>query len=97
MFLALDGVWLGEDYKTNVIKAQVNLNRDWATSSNFINNPHSIMNTIRMTHVFSEGINKCALPMLYHNENLGGWSDFCRCFIVDLLMQHKNLLSKSNE
>ena len=51
---------------------------------------HSIVNTIGRTYVFSEGINKCALPISITEFRIRPiFNLICWCFIVDLLMKHK--------
>ena len=51
-----------------------------------LTSPHSIVNAIERTYVSNEGINTRAL--LITTDKLGEIQFFCRCFIVDLLLEH---------
>ena len=50
---------------------------------------HSTMNTIKRTHVSGSEINKHAFPITITKLGTSDFqSNFCTCFIADLLMQH---------
>lgn len=60
--------------------------------------PYSIVNTNGRNYVCSEEVNRRALPMTVANSRKVQifQSNFCRCFIINLLMQHNVSLCNSN-
>jgi hypothetical protein len=90
-------VWLCIDQRTNTIKTHVQKIFDHFFK---LYTPHSTMNTIGRTYVFSFGINNHSLSNIISNqERFDFQSEIWWCFIIDLLMQHKcqcvDLMSRS--
>ena len=65
---------------------------DWTMSSNIDNSTRSIVNKSWKVYIYDEEINEHS-----HNQRRSDFQpDFCICFIVDMLMQHKGGLCKFN-
>ena len=86
--LYLTGVWFGEDQRANNMKTHVYDKLDYIFIF-LLTIPHSKVNIIGSTYVFSLGINKHALPITIPNHGRSNFQfDSCWCFVADLLMQH---------
>lgn len=59
----LIGVWLGEEQRTNTIETRVWKRLDRVFRF-LLASPHSIVNTVGRTDVFSGGINEHAFPII---------------------------------
>jgi acetolactate synthase small subunit len=91
-------MWFGEDRRANIIKTHVEKRLDYIFQI-LVSTLHSIVDITGVNYVSNYEINEHALLMIItmtNQERFECQSGFCRCYVIDFLMQHGFLGGLSN-